>query len=99
MKSAEDILQEVIWYLRDISHQIATNKELENSEEFVKVITPHLLRSFRVALRMVQLDPQQANSLSAGCAQEIAMAQSLFPLIKTDEEFPDPPVQDEEPEE
>jgi hypothetical protein len=99
MKSAEDILQEVIWYLRDTSHAITTNQEIENSQEFVKAITPHLLRSFRVALRMVQLDPEQANLTSYGCAQEVAMAQALFPLIKTDEEFPDPPVQEEEPEE
>ena len=99
MKSAEDILQEVIWYLRDTSHSITMKEELENSQEFMKAVTPHLLRSFRVALRMVQLDPAQATSNSYGCAQEIALAQSLIPLIKTDEEFPDPPIQEEEPEE
>lgn len=99
MSNPEEVIQEAIWLLRDITHEISLGNKVENSEEIVKAVAPHLLRSLRVALRMVQDDPKSATSSSYGCAWELGLAQALIPFSVDKEEDLDPPVQDEEPEE
>ena len=99
MKTPEDTIQEAIWLLRDITHEISLGNEVKNSEEIVKAVAPHLLRSLRVALRMVQTEPELATSNSYGCAWEVGLAQALLPFATDEDENFDPPVQDEEPEE
>ena len=99
MSNPEETIQEAIWLLRDITHEISLGNEVKDSEEIVKAVAPHLLRSLRVALRMVQNEPELATSSSYGCAWEISLATSLLPFIKSAEETFDAPVQDEEPEE
>lgn len=98
MSNPEDVLQEAIWLLRDITHEISLGNEVKDSEEIVKAVAPHLLRSLRVALRMVQTDPSMATSSSYGCSWELSLATSLLPFIKSEEDF-DAPIQEEEPEE
>lgn len=99
MSNPEDDLQEVIWLLRDITHKISVGEQFDRETEFLQAVTPHLLRSMRVALRMVQNDPATATSASYGCAWEMGLAQSLMTIIRREDDELDPPVQEEEPEE